>query len=79
MKSNGAPFHDREEIARRRRRAGKSQKTLAAEAGMSAAHLCNIEGGSANPSPEALARLAGALGCEIADLEFTPEPETADV
>lgn len=67
-----APHHDRHKIVRARVRAGKSQNTVANEAGISAAHLCNVENGKRNPSPEVLAALARVLGCTVAD--FEPDP-----
>lgn len=64
-----APFHDRRKIRRRRIIAGRSQADVAREADITPAHLCNIEKGKANPSPEALARIAAVIGCKVTDLE----------
>ncbi|MFC9973632.1 helix-turn-helix transcriptional regulator [Spirillospora sp. NPDC127200] len=71
------PFHDRKKIIRYRKRAGLSQATAARRAGITPAHLCMIEQGTANPSPPALRRIADVLGVEIKDLEREPEAETA--
>ena len=60
--------HDPAELRRRRIAAGLAQADVAERAGTSAGHLSELERGTRNPSPALLARLAGVLGCEIADL-----------
>lgn len=58
---------------RRRIEAGLSLTALAAKASVTKSHICDVEHGRANFSPEKLARIADALGCAIADL-MPPAP-----
>jgi len=60
--------HDPRRLRRRRIEAGLTLAALAAKTNLSSGHLCELEKGTRNPSPHALARLAAALGCEPADL-----------
>ena len=51
---------------------------LAAVTSVSTGHLSELERGTRNPSPELLAAIARALGCEATDL-MPDEPVTAGV
>ena len=55
-------------VRRKRIEAGLTQTQLANQAGLSNAHLSQVERGGRGASPKVLARLAGVLNCEIADL-----------
>ncbi|QQM44971.1 helix-turn-helix domain-containing protein [Streptomyces liliifuscus] len=55
-------------VRRKRIEAGLTQIALAAQAGLSTAHMSCIERGERGASPKVLDRLATALDCEIADL-----------
>jgi transcriptional regulator with XRE-family HTH domain len=65
-------------IRARREAAGLSQKSLAARADVGRTHLTVLEGGSGSsyPSVSTLAKLAGVLGCKVADLLHEPACET---
>ena len=54
-------------------RAGLQQKDLAEKAGISRPHMSQIESGGVDASAGALARLAAALQCDIAELMPAPE------
>jgi transcriptional regulator with XRE-family HTH domain len=56
------------EIRQLREAKGWSQTKLAADAGMGVSGISQIETGARNPSMTTLARIAGALGVEVADL-----------
>ncbi|GAA2327369.1 helix-turn-helix transcriptional regulator [Dactylosporangium salmoneum] len=60
--------HDPQRLRQRRVAAGLTQAKLAAAAEISASHLSEIEGGTRNPSPAVLVRLAEALHCQPTDL-----------
>ncbi|RKN40755.1 XRE family transcriptional regulator [Streptomyces hoynatensis] len=62
-------------IRRLRERGGYGLRRFAATADLSPAHLSRIERGLRNPTPEVLARIAAALGREIAEIE-PPRQET---
>lgn len=68
--------HDPATLRDRRVEAGLTQAAAAAKADISAGHLCELEGGSRNPSPPVLARLAAVLGCEVADLRAAKRKAT---
>ena len=55
-------------ISLRRKSRGILQRDFAAMAGMSPAHLSNIEQGKRVLTVEVVATLAGLLGCQMADL-----------
>lgn len=55
-------------LRRKRIEAGLTQGALAAGAEVSQSYMSMLESGSASASPPVLKRLAGVLGCEIADL-----------
>ena len=55
-----------------RREAGLSVSELARLASLSRQQVGNYEGGRSEPSMAALARLAAALKCPVADLVPTP-------
>ncbi|TRV72595.1 helix-turn-helix transcriptional regulator [Streptomyces sp. 130] len=55
-------------IRQRRETSGQGLRRFARTAGISASHLSRIERGETDPQPEALARIATHLGCDIADL-----------
>jgi transcriptional regulator with XRE-family HTH domain len=56
-----------EKIKRQRQRAGLSQRQAAKNAGIDQGGLSKIERGQ-NPSLGMLRRIAGVLGCSVADL-----------
>ena len=58
-------------IRKLRETSGQGLRRFAKAAGISASHLSRIEREETDPQPEALARIATHLGCEIGDL--TPE------
>lgn len=60
--------HEPLRLRYRRRAAGLTLEALAQLAGASKGHLSQLENGQVGASPPMLAKLAGALGCEIADL-----------
>ena len=65
----GKPLNqDPARVRRLRIRAGLSLTALAEAAGTSKGHLSEIESRSRSASPQMLAKLALALGCEISDL-----------
>lgn len=70
-----AHHQDPAQILRRRIEAGLTQGELGKKAGASKAHISMVERGAAGASAPLLARLAGALGCEVADL--MPPPVTS--
>ncbi len=51
-----------------RKRSGKTQVTVAAEAGISQAFLAQIEGGKREGSVAVLARIASSVGARLDDL-----------
>lgn len=53
----------------RREAAGYTVKSLAHVAGISPAHLCNIEAGRRRPSPDVARTLTYHLGVPLAELE----------
>jgi transcriptional regulator with XRE-family HTH domain len=55
-------------IRRYRKLAGLSNRTLAAQAGISSSHLAHVEAQRRGVSPEVLALIAKALGRPTADL-----------
>jgi transcriptional regulator with XRE-family HTH domain len=63
-------------LRRRRVEAGLSQVSLARRVGVSKGHVSLLESGGRGASPELLGRVAGVLGCEIADL-MPSEPSVA--
>lgn len=63
-------FHDPQELKRRRRLSGLSQKQVASKAQISGAHLCNLESGKADASPPTLLRIVEVIGCTMADVEM---------
>ncbi|MFI2314131.1 MULTISPECIES: helix-turn-helix domain-containing protein [Streptomyces] len=63
-------------IRSRRESSGYGLRRFAKDAGISASHLSRIERGERDPQPEALARIATHLGCDIGDL--TPETNGDD-
>lgn len=60
--------HDPTRLRTRRVALGLSQTEVAAAAELSSGHLSELEGGTRNPSPATLARLALALDCDTTDL-----------
>lgn len=70
-KRQGVPY-DRHRLRLRRINAGLSQTALAEETGLSVQSISAYETGANGPSPEALAIIADALDCEIADLLTKP-------
>ena len=68
--------HDPIVLRRRRVELGLTQAAVAEAAGISAAHLSELEGGTRNPSPPTLKRLAETLDCRIADLMPAPAQPT---
>jgi transcriptional regulator with XRE-family HTH domain len=60
--------HDPVALRRRRVELGLSQAEVAAAASISAGHLCELEGGTRNPSPAVLRILAEVLSCTTTDL-----------
>jgi transcriptional regulator with XRE-family HTH domain len=62
-------------VRRLRLLAGFRQKDLAAAAGLSPNHLCNIEKGTRSAGVEALHRLAKVLECPVAAL-IAEEPDS---
>lgn len=52
-----------------------TQIELAAAAGLSQAHYCQIENGKDSPSIKRLALIAKALGCSVKDLVLDTEEE----
>ena len=60
-------------LRRTRELRGWSRDRLAEEARISYSFACKLElGARTNPSPEVVARLAAALGCDIATLAAAP-------
>ena len=59
---------DRERLMRKRFEAGLTQMELAEAAGTTAQQISRIEIGKAGVSARLLHRIAGALGCPVADL-----------
>jgi transcriptional regulator with XRE-family HTH domain len=59
---------DRASLKARRLMAGLTQTQLAAKIGVHPITMVRYESGSMNPRPDNVARLARALGCEIADI-----------
>lgn len=55
-------------VRRERKRLGKSQEELALDAAMKRAYLSDLERGTRNPSINAIARLAAALGVNPSSL-----------
>ena len=68
MKEERRLNQDPARIRRRRIAAGLDGQSLARLAGISKAHLWQIEHGNTSASPEMLGKIAAALGCEIVDL-----------
>jgi transcriptional regulator with XRE-family HTH domain len=64
---------DPAQVRRKRIEAGLNQIQLAAQAGLSKAHMSQVERGTRGASPRVLGRLAAALNCEITDL-MPPAP-----
>jgi transcriptional regulator with XRE-family HTH domain len=62
-------------IRRIRVRRGISSETLAADADVDRAYVSRIERAVANPTIDVLARIAGVLGVEMAELFSIPEPD----
>jgi transcriptional regulator with XRE-family HTH domain len=54
-----------ERLSSKRRRMGKTQAVLSSETGISRVSISAIEKGKKEPRSSTLARLAGALGCEV--------------
>ena len=52
-----------------RQASGRTVASVAADAGLSVPYIANLENGRGNPTTNALARLAGALGTELS-IEF---------
>lgn len=65
--NKSAPF-DRYSLIRERAKAGLNQKELAEKSGISKTHISRIELGGCGVSPDALRRLADAIGCDTEDL-----------
>ncbi|MFJ6730071.1 helix-turn-helix transcriptional regulator [Streptomyces sp. NPDC091281] len=59
---------DPQRLTRRRVEAGLSQNALARKVGVTKQLVSAVSLGKASFSPETLAKVAEALGCEIADL-----------
>lgn len=55
-------------VRQARQRAGLSQEALADKAGIDRTYVSGVERGLRNPTVTILARLAAALGIEVADL-----------
>jgi transcriptional regulator with XRE-family HTH domain len=70
-RSRGIARHTGNELRQAREDAGLAQRRVAALAGISQSHYSEIEAGSAQPSIEALAAIALALGGELA-VRFHP-------
>jgi len=58
-----------------RERSGWTKSRLAAEAGTSRGHICDVEHGRRQPSAETLSRIAAALKVPLASLLATPSDE----
>lgn len=69
--------HDPSALRDRRVEAGLTQAQVAAAAHISAGHLSELEGGTRNPSPPVLKRLAIALGCEVAEIRAAKQEVNA--
>lgn len=59
-----------------RKALGIPQVSLAGRIGVTKSYLCQIEGGSRQPSPDVLVRIAGELGVELDSISY-PVPEPA--
>lgn len=69
MGSKSVPVLDSRQLRHRRIAAGMSQNDLALASGCTGAYISLMERGRRqSPSAHQFQRLAGALGCEIADL-----------
>ncbi|MFD5316867.1 helix-turn-helix domain-containing protein [Streptomyces sp. NPDC127098] len=70
-----------QELRARRRAAGRTIASVAADAGLSVPYIANLENGRGNPTLAALARLAEALGARL-DVSLadagTEDEETAE-
>jgi transcriptional regulator with XRE-family HTH domain len=66
--NGGAPGRLARVIARRRAGAGLTQAGLARAAGVTQAHVSQVEAGENTPSLAVLARIAAALGASVGDL-----------
>ena len=64
-----------ESVRRLRKEAGLTQQQLSKLAGINNVTLVHIETGKANPNVETLAKLADALGVEMADFFPRTQPE----
>lgn len=69
------PFHaNGDRIRSARRRVGKSQEALAAEAGTTRRHLIRLENGQHQPGPALAERLAAATGRDPSEFRDDDEP-----
>lgn len=57
------------------RRARLSQRAFAEKAGLTQSYLSKVERGARTPSPEALGRIADALGITVDELLADPETD----
>ncbi len=72
------PNQDPERLRQRRIEAGLTQTALAKRAGVTKSHVSQVEGGKAGFGPVRIARIASALGCEIADLLPPSTPDASE-
>jgi transcriptional regulator with XRE-family HTH domain len=70
---NPSRAHDPDSIRLARIKAGLNLLTVADRAGISKSHLSNVERGITGVSPETLASIAKAIGCEMAEFFLSPE------
>ena len=70
--------HDPASVVWARKAKRWTQAALAAAVGISGRHMCEIEKGTRNASPDLLGRLAEALNCPISVLE-AKRPAAEDV
>jgi transcriptional regulator with XRE-family HTH domain len=61
-------FQDPVKLRRRRMLSGRSQTDIARAAGISRAHMCNLESGKVGASAPTLKAIADEIGCSVADL-----------
>jgi transcriptional regulator with XRE-family HTH domain len=75
--SQSHPNQDPKRLRRKRIEAGLTQTALAQMAGVTKSHVSAVEKGNAGFSPQNIAAIATALGCEISEL--LPDDDEEDV
>lgn len=73
---SGSPIN-RFALTEFRLRSGYNKAQLARAVGISPAHMSDVEGGKRNPSPELIARFAGALKVPVPALLANPREASA--